>query len=121
MDDFVIYEKPTCSKCRAASALLDAAGRPYRRIRYHEERIPAEKLRELIVKSGLPPQEFVRTKEDSFKKLKRPVSQLSLDDIVSLLAADPDLIERPILECGSRVTLGRPTERAAAFIAECSR
>lgn len=119
MPELVIYEKSTCSKCRAAGHLLDASGKPYRRVRYHEKPLSPKKLMELIGKSGLPPASFVRAKEAAWKALGKDASALSVREIAELLAAHPDLIERPILECGNRATLGRPLERAAAFIASC--
>src|SRR5436309_3182811 len=119
MNDFIIYEKPTCSTCRAVMLLMDESGRPYRKVRYYEERLSAAKLKELIEKSGLPPQEFIRTKESAWKQFGKDASMLTASQVAELLSQNPDLVERPILECGDRATVGRPRERAAAFIASC--
>ena len=100
-------------------ALARRIGKPYRRVRYHERPLTAKKLRELIAKSGLEPAAFVRTKEPAWKALGKEVSTLSSAEVAKLLSGNPNLIERPILECGERATLGRPLERAAAFIASC--
>ena len=116
MEELIIYEKPTCSKCRAALTLLDESGRPYRKVRYFETPLSKAKLLELMGKSDAPAREFVRTKEPAFRRLGRPVDDFSDAELAALLARNPDLIERPILECGDRATIGRPVERAAAFI-----
>ena len=65
-------EKPTCAKCRAAYALLDATGQPFRRVRYCQEPLTAVKLAELMGKSDVPPAAFVRTKEPAWKALGAP-------------------------------------------------
>ncbi len=118
MQDLVIYEKPTCSKCRAADALLDASGRPYRKVRYMEHPLSAGKLTELLKKLQLPARELVRTNEDEYKALGVNVREISEKEIVTLLAKHPALLQRPILECGERAVLGRPTENVARFLKE---
>lgn len=118
MEELVIYEKPTCSKCRAAVALADASGRPARRIRYHEERLSKEKLNELVRKLGMRPAELVRTKEPLYRALGVDVSSMTDDAVLELLADQPDLLERPILEYGDRAVLGRPVENVGVFLRE---
>lgn len=118
MDEIIIYEKPTCSKCRVAVALLDESGREFTRVRYHEDRLSEEKIAELVRKMGLRPHDIVRTKEATFRELGRKLSDLSDAEVVALLAQYPELIERPILEYGDRAVLGRPTENVAAFLNE---
>jgi len=120
MDELVIYEKPTCSKCRAATALLDADGREYRRVRYHDDRLSAKKLKELARKLGMRPHDIVRTKETAFKELGVTLADMSDAQVIDMLAAHPELIERPILECGDRAVLGRPTENVGKFLKELS-
>lgn len=116
MDDLIIYEKTTCSKCRAADALLDASGRPYRKIRYMEHSLSKAKLRELLRKLGIPAQELVRTNEDAYKALGVNVRTMNVTGIIELLAEHPELLQRPILECGDRAVLGRPTENVSKFL-----
>lgn len=118
MDDLVIYEKPTCSTCRAAIALVDASGKPYRKVRYHEDRLSAKKLAELVRKLGLPASAIVRTKEARYKELGLDRASMQDADVIAVLAANPELIERPILECGERAVLGRPIANVSAFLRE---
>ena len=66
-------------------------------------------LRDLMRKLGAPALAMVRTGEPEF----RPYAgrELSDDEIVELLAAQPRLLERPIVELGSEARIGRPPER----------
>lgn len=118
MDEIVIYEKPTCSKCRVAVGLLDESGREFTRVRYHEERLSEGKIAELIRKMGLRPHDIVRTKEATFKELGRALSDMSEAEVIAMLAKHPELIERPILEYRERAVLGRPTENVTKFLNE---
>lgn len=118
MEDIVIYEKPTCSKCRAAVSLADASGRSVRRVRYHEKRLSSKKLRDLVRKLGMPAHALVRTKEPLYRELGIDATRMPDAAVIKLLAEHPDLLERPILECGERAVLGRPTENVVRFLKE---
>ena len=112
MDDRItVYEKPTCTKCREADRLLRESGYDYEKVNYYIEPIGEAKLRELIGKMGTRPRELLRTGEAVYKELGLAKRELSDDELIRLMAEHPDLIQRPIVERGSRAVLGRPTER----------
>ena len=60
---------------------------------------------------GLAPRELLRTGEAVYKELELGTRELSDDELIRLMAENPDLIQRPIVERGPRAVLGRPTER----------
>jgi arsenate reductase len=55
--------------------------------------------------------DLLRTKEEIYRKLKLGEKDLSESEIVDLMVEYPDLIQRPIVEKGSRAILARPAER----------
>ena len=112
MDEpITVYEKPTCTKCREADKLLRESGVDFEKINYYLEPIGEAKLRELIGKMGISPRELLRTSEAVYKELELGKRELSDDELIRLMAENPDLIQRPIVERGARAVLGRPTER----------
>ena len=112
MDERItVYEKPTCTKCREADALLRESGYDYDKVNYYLEPIGEAKLRELIKKMGISPRELLRTGEAAYKELELGKRVFSDDELIRLMAEHPDLIQRPIVERGERAVLGRPTER----------
>jgi len=60
---------------------------------------------------GAQPRELLRTGEAVYKELELGKRELTDDEIIRLMVEHPDLIQRPIVERGSRAVLGRPTER----------
>jgi arsenate reductase len=60
---------------------------------------------------GMPARQLLRTKEDVYKKLRLGERELTDDQIIDLMVTHPDLIQRPIVEKGSRAILARPAER----------
>ncbi len=115
MDEIVIYEKSTCSKCRLAIELLNEHGVPYRRVRYHNEPLTKEKLKELIGKIGVSSRELLRTNEPEYQKLNLADKTLSDEVLIEAMITHPNLMQRPILERGDRAIIGRPSERIIEF------
>lgn len=119
MDDkIVVYEKPTCSKCREVNRLLLESGVPFEKINYYIEPLGEEKLRELLHKMKLGPRDILRTSEPIYRELELGKKQFSDDEIISLMAQHPDLIQRPIVERGSRAVLGRAVENVRKVMSD---
>ena len=106
-----IYQKPTCTTCRQVYAALKESGVDVDSVNYYTDPISKTKLRELLRKMGMKPRELLRTKEEVYKTLRLGERELSDDEIVDAMVANPDLIQRPIVEKGGRAILARPAER----------
>lgn len=111
MDKITVYQKPTCTTCRQVYAALKEKGVDFEAVNYYLDPIPKVKLKELLKKMGMSAAELVRTKEPIYQELKLSEKKLSEDEILNLMAKHPDLIQRPIVEKGSRAILARPAER----------
>ena len=106
-----VYQKPTCTTCRQVHAALKESGVDFDAVNYYLDPIPRARLGELLRKMRLSARELLRTKEDIYKKLRLGERDLTDDQIVDLMVEHPDLIQRPIVEKGSRAILARPAER----------
>jgi arsenate reductase len=106
-----VYQKPTCTTCRQVYAALRDAGVDFEAVDYYTDPIPKTKLRELLRKMGIPASALLRTKEEIYKELRLGEKDLTDDQILDLMVKHPDLIQRPIVEKGSRAILARPAER----------
>src|SRR3954463_11143865 len=107
----VIYQKPTCTTCRQVYAALKERGVDFDAVDYYLDPIPRDKLLELLHKMRIAPRELLRTNEAIYKSLKLGERELSDAQVVDLMVAHPDLIQRPIVEKGARAILARPAER----------
>ena len=107
----VVYQKPTCTTCRQVHAALKESGVDFETVDYYTDPIPAAKLRQLLKKMGIGPRDLLRTKDDIYRKLELAKRDLGDDDLIDLMVRHPDLIQRPIVEKGSRAILARPAER----------
>jgi arsenate reductase len=106
-----VYQKPTCTTCRQVYAALREANADFNAIDYYTDPIPRAKLRELIRKMGIAPRQLLRTKEPVYRALGLADPTVTDAQIIDAMVAHPDLIQRPIVEKGSRAILARPAER----------
>jgi arsenate reductase len=107
MDDKItIYHKPTCSKCRAALTILGESGKVFDSINYYETPLTVDILRELVRKLNIPVRGLLRADEP----LARGTESADDEELLQLMAANPDLIQRPIVVRGDSAVLGRPPE-----------
>ncbi|RYY41857.1 MAG: arsenate reductase (glutaredoxin) [Sphingomonadales bacterium] len=101
-----IYHNPRCSKSRAALAILQEADAEIEVVEYLETPPTAAELARLLGRAGLVAAQLLRKAEPGAKALT------DADDatILAAMAADPILIERPLVETEKGVRLGRPPE-----------
>ena len=111
MANIIIYQKPTCTTCRQVYSMLKESGVDFSSVNYYIDPIPKKKLKELIKKLDVPPMELLRKKEPLYKELGLDKKELTVDELVDALVEYPDLLQRPIVEKGSKAILARPAEK----------
>jgi arsenate reductase len=107
-----IYHNPRCSKSRETLALLEQAGADVTVVEYLKTSPSRDELARLYAKAGISPREGLRKAEEGAKALK----DVSDDAILDAMAADPILIERPLVETEKGVRLGRPPEKVREIL-----
>jgi arsenate reductase len=102
-----IYHNPKCSTSRQTLDMLRDAGADVTVVEYLKTPPSRAELKRLLDRAGMTPGEGLRTKEEAAKGL----AGASDDAILDAMAADPILIERPLVETGKGVRLARPKEK----------
>ena len=110
-----IYHNPRCGKSRAALALLEERGLEPVVIEYLKQPLTKEGLRALTSKLGIRPEQLVRKGEDVYKQSYKDKA-LSDEQWLAALAANPILIERPIVVYGERAVIGRSPEKVLELL-----
>ena len=112
----VVYQKPTCTTCRQVHAALREAGVDFDAVDYYTDPLSKADLKDLLRKLDIPARDLLRTKEPIYKELRLAERDLTDDQLIDLMVKHPDLMQRPIVEKGSRAILARPAERIAEFL-----
>jgi arsenate reductase len=106
-----IYHNPRCSKSRQTLGLLEARGITPKVVEYLKHPPSATELKAILKRLGIKPRELVRRGEPLYAELGLEDRELSEDDLIGLMVANPILIERPIVVSGAKAAIGRPPEQ----------
>ncbi|MEQ1729930.1 MAG: arsenate reductase family protein [Vicinamibacterales bacterium] len=106
-----IYQKPTCTTCKQVYSALRDAGVDFNAVNYYTEPLSGAQLKVLLHKMGITARQLLRTREPIYKTLGLADRELSNEELVDLMVEHPDLIQRPIVENGTRAILARPADR----------
>jgi arsenate reductase len=104
-----IYHNPRCSKSRETLALLRENGVEPEIVEYLKDPITVAEMKRIIDMLGIKPFDLVRKGEPVFKKEYKTLN-LSDDEWIDVMLANPKLIERPIVVKNNSAVLGRPPE-----------
>lgn len=106
-----ILFNPACTKCRLSKDLLEARAENVEVIEYLTTPPSREELEQILDMLGLEPRQLMRQHEAPYADLGLARAELSRDELISAMLAQPILIERPIVIKNGRAVIGRPPER----------
>ena len=112
-----IWINPACSKCRAATAMLDEAGADYTVRRYLDDPPTPDELDAVLTRLGLDPWDIARLGEPEAARIG--LADLPRDRArwVEVLCAHPILIQRPIVTADDgRTVVGRSPEAVRSVL-----
>lgn len=109
-----IWHNPKCSTSRKTLDLLRESGADVTVIEYLKTPPSRDELKRLYATAGMTAREGLRMREDRAKEL---VAEGAPDDaILDAMAADPVLIERPLVATDKGVRLARPIEKVREIL-----
>ena len=99
-------------KSRQTLALLEEKGISPNIVKYLDDTPSAEQIQTLLGQLGYASaRDMMRTKEALYKELELGGSDVTEQQLIDAMAANPKLIERPIVVNGERAAMGRPPEQ----------
>lgn len=109
-----IWHNPKCGTSRKTLALLEEAGVDVTVVEYLKEPPTADKLEQLYRDAGITPQAGLRMRGTDAAERGLPEA----DDaaVLAAMAAEPILIERPLVETDKGVRLCRPQEKVQEIL-----
>lgn len=110
-----IYHNAECSKSNGALEMLSERGVSFNTRFYLQEPFTVEELRTLLKKLALPASAIVRRNELLAPKFTAD-GEPDEEAWIQILAANPSLIERPIVESTDKAVVARPPERVLELL-----
>jgi arsenate reductase len=110
-----IYHNSRCGKSRTAMQILQEKEIEFEVIEYLKTPLNQNQIKALLKKLGMNAMDLIRKNEEIYKTNFKDL-QLSEKDWIKVLAENPILIERPIIENNERAIIARPPELVEEFI-----
>jgi arsenate reductase len=105
-----IWHNPNCGTSRKTLAILEETpGVAVTVVEYLKHPPTADKLAQLYRDAGITPQQGLRTRGTDAEE--RGLPQADAATVLAAMAAEPILIERPLVETGKGVRLCRPQDK----------
>ena len=110
-----VWFNPSCSKCRTVQGILAERGVDADYVRYLEQAPTRAELESVLAMLGTDdPRAIMRTGEAVYKELG--LAGADREQLLDALAANPILIERPIIIRGDKAVVGRPPEKVLEIL-----
>jgi|ERR1700683_1061514 arsenate reductase len=97
-------QKPTCTTCRKAKALLEKLGAELELRNLDTERLSEAELNKLI--GTQDHRKFLNTRNELYRTRKMKDKPPSRAEAIKLMAKNPNLIRRPVVIRGDEIVLG---------------
>ena len=104
-----IWHNPACGTSRKTLALLEEAGADVTVVEYLTSPPSAAKLAQLYKDAGITPQQGLRLRGTDAEE--RGLTSAADSAVLAAMAAEPKLIERPLVETEKGVRLCRPQDK----------
>lgn len=104
-----IYHNSRCSKSRCGVAYLEEKNAEFEIVKYLDEPLTENELKDLLKKLDFAPIDLVR-KGEAIWKSDYKGKDLTDAEIITAMVNNPKLIERPIIVNGEKAVIARPTE-----------
>ena len=111
-----IYHNPMCGTSRKTLAILEESGADVTVVEYLKTPPSADELKRLYERAGIGPREGLRSKEQLASDLDLVEGAVSDAAMLEAMAANPALIERPLVETDKGVRLCRPQDRVREIL-----
>ena len=111
-----LWHNPRCSTSRKVLAMIRARGIEPEIFEYLAAKPSAPAIKDVLAKLGIGARDLLRKKEPAYRAAKLDDPALGEAALIRAMAADPILIERPLVLKGRRGVLARPPERALELL-----
>lgn len=114
-----IYHNTKCKKSREGLKVLENSGHKFQVREYLKEPLSEQELSGLLEKLKITPIQLIRTNESIWKE-KFQDKDLNDQEIITIMAKYPKLIERPVVASKTSAVIGRPLINVEKFLEQFS-
>lgn len=111
-----LFLSPSCTSCRKARAWLEKRGVEYEEHNIITSPLTQEELLSILSFTENGTEDIISTRSKVFQKLDVNVDDLSITELIELIATNPSLLRRPIIMDSKRMQIGFNEDEIRAFL-----
>ena len=111
-----LFLSPSCTSCRKARAWLTKYDVSFQEHNIITSPLSREELLQILSFTENGTEDIISTRSKVFQKLDIDVDELSISDLIDLIAVNPSLLRRPIILDKKRMQIGFNEDEIRAFL-----
>ncbi|MCZ0717747.1 transcriptional regulator SpxA [Aerococcus kribbianus] len=111
-----LYTSPSCTSCRKARAWLEENNIEYTERNIFSEALSIDEIKEILRMTENGTEEIISTRSKAFQDLNVDIEEVGLNELFSLIQANPGLLRRPILLDDKRLQVGYNEDEIRRFL-----
>ncbi|WP_456274055.1 Spx/MgsR family RNA polymerase-binding regulatory protein [Bacillus sp. AK031] len=106
MTKLTFFTYPSCTSCRKAKKWLTANSVDVKERHIFRDAPTSEEIMNLLSLTTNGLDEILATRSQTYKDLNIDLEELTLSEVVQLIADEPKLLRRPLLTDGTKLVVG---------------
>lgn len=111
-----LFLSPSCTSCRKAKAWLQRHEVPFQEHNIITNPLNRDELMAILALTENGTEDIISTRSKIFQKLAVDVDDLSISQLLELIASNPSLLRRPIIMDKKRMQIGFNEDEIRAFL-----
>lgn len=111
-----LFLSPSCTSCRKARAWLTKHSVPFQEHNIITNPLNRDELMKILSFTENGTEDIISTRSKIFQKLAVDVDELSISQLLDLIAENPSLLRRPIIMDSKRMQIGFNEDEIRAFL-----
>ncbi|NBL75610.1 Spx/MgsR family RNA polymerase-binding regulatory protein [Streptococcus equi] len=111
-----LFPSPSCTSCRKARAWLTKHDVDFQEHNIITSPLSREELLAILSFTENGTEDIISTRSKVFQKLDIDIDELSIMDLIDLIAKNPSLLRRPIIMDSKRMQIGFNEDEIRAFL-----
>ncbi|HEQ5507547.1 TPA: Spx/MgsR family RNA polymerase-binding regulatory protein [Streptococcus pyogenes] len=111
-----LFLSPSCTSCRKARAWLVKQEVDFQEHNIITSPLSRDELMSILSFTENGTEDIISTRSKVFQKLDVDVEELSISDLIDLIAKNPSLLRRPIIMDQKRMQIGFNEDEIRAFL-----
>ncbi|HEK9228545.1 TPA: Spx/MgsR family RNA polymerase-binding regulatory protein [Streptococcus equi subsp. equi] len=111
-----LFLSPSCTSCRKARAWLTKHDVDFQEHNIITSPLSREELLAILSFTENGTEDIISTRSKVFQKLDIDIDELSIMDLIDLIAKNPSLLRRPIIMDSKRMQIGFNEDENRAFL-----